>query len=69
MTKRTPDEAQDNVAAYFESLASATEDGRGIFLGQELSAAETRAVVGRLNTLAKQYREKADEIRNLATQE
>lgn len=67
--RRPASETQDNVANYFESLASATDDGNGIFLGSQLTNAETRVVVSHLNTLTRRFRTMADKSRSIESQE
>lgn len=64
MTRKQSD-SQDAVAAFFESVASAVERDRGIFLDQTLTAPEARVVIRNLRGLCKDYRDKATANRSI----
>jgi hypothetical protein len=62
---RKPSESQDRVAEFFENVASAVAADGGLFMGDDLSAIEMRAVLSRLRSLSKDFRAQASRNRSI----
>lgn len=60
---RTRDEAHDNIARFFESVAAAVADNGGVFMDDGLSSHEAQTIIRVCRRLAKERRQKADGIR------
>jgi 16S rRNA C1402 (ribose-2'-O) methylase RsmI len=58
-------ESQDAVATLFEHIASAIEKDRGLFLGEELTAAEAKVAVSQALSVARDFRKRASQNRSI----
>jgi hypothetical protein len=58
-------EMQDAVAEFWENVATMVQQESGVFMGDNLNAAETRTVVSQARGLAKDMRAKASRNRSI----
>lgn len=65
MAPKKQSASQDAVATLFEHIASAIKNDRGLFLGEELTAAEAKAAIREAQGVARTYRSKAQENRSI----
>lgn len=65
MPRKTQSESQDRVAELFEEFAKMVERDSGVFMGDDLNAAERKAAIGAARATAKRFRLNAERNRSI----